>query len=159
MSLKVTARTSKAELLAYANDELGIKLDDAKTKDELVAEIRAIEKENGIVDDNAPDDDGEDKPKQATKPGKVHEFARIRIHQPPSPDEESEPDTHCIVGFNGRNYQVEYDAEVKVPYGVYDILNNAKQVKYFTKKDPQTGLMQTHSKTVQRYPFSLIELI
>lgn len=159
--LKVTTRTSKQDIISYAASELGVKLDDSKSKEDLVAEVRELEKEMGIAQADEPvqfqDDEQEEKTKAADS--KVYNRAVILIHQPPSPDEESEPDTHCTIGLNGRNYQIMYGEEVEVPYGVYDILKNAKQVRYFAKKDPTTGLTQTESKTVQRYPFSLIRLI
>lgn len=159
--LKVTTRTSKADIVNYAATELGVKLDESKNKDDLVAEVRELELEMGITQSDEPvqhlDDEQEEKTKAADN--KVYTRVVILIHQPPSPDEESEPDTHCTIGLNGRNYQIMYGEEVEVPYGVYDILKNAKQVRYFTKKDPSTGLTQTESKTVQRYPFSLIRLI
>lgn len=114
----------------------------------------------GITQDEEPASDLDAPPAEPkAENGKIPTRALIVIHQPPSPDEESEPDTHCIIGLNGRNYQIAYGEEVEVPYGVYDILKNAKQVRYFTKKDPATGLTQTDSKTVQRYPFSLIKFI
>lgn len=159
--LKVTSRTSKADIVNYAATELGVKLDESKNKDDLVAEVRALEIEMGIAQDNEPVQHDKDAEQEETKAeaGKIPTRAVILIHQPPSPDEESEPDTHCIIGLNGRNYQIAYGDEVEVPYGVYDILKNAKQVRYFTKKDPATGMTQTESKVVQRYPFSLIRFI
>lgn len=164
--LKVTDRTSKQEMLDYAESELGVKLEAAKTKAELLTEIRALEKEQGIVQDEQQEkpDDGEPDEEAAAvaakaQPGKQAKAAVVLIHQPPAPDEESEPDTHCVLGLNGRFYQVKYGEEVEVPYGIYDILKNAKQTKYFAKKNPQTGQMEQHSKVVQRYPFSLISLV
>uniref|UniRef100_UPI00404888C2 hypothetical protein n=1 Tax=Rheinheimera sp. TaxID=1869214 RepID=UPI00404888C2 len=164
--LKVTARTSKQELLDYAESELGVKLDESKLKDDLVAEIRELEKEAGIVqdepqekpNDGAPDEETAVKNAKA-EPGKKPKAAVVLIHQPQAPDEESEPDTHCVLGLNGRFYQVKYGEEVEVPYGIYDILKNCKQTKYFAKKNPQTGQTEQHSKVVQRYPFSLIRLV
>lgn len=168
--LRVTQRTTKEQICEYAESELGAKLDDSLKKDELVAQVRELEKEAGIfVDDgdtgdNHPDNDqgGNSKPPVEPKAekGKGDPVkAVIMIHQPAAPDEESEPDTHCTIGLNGRNYQVAYGQEVTVPYGVYDILKNAKQVKYFAKKDPQTGQSYTDSKEQLRYPFSLIRFV
>lgn len=159
--LKVTSRTSKADIVNYAASELGVKLDENKSKDDLLAEVRELEKEMGIAQADEPVQ--HDKYAEPAEPkaeaGKIPTRAVILIHQPPSPDEESEPDTHCTLGLNGRNYQIAYGEEVEVPYGIYDILKNAKQVRYFAKKDPTTGLTQTESKTVQRFPFSLIRLV
>lgn len=158
--LKVTSRTSKADIVNYAASELGVKLDENKSKDDLLAEVRELEKEMGIAQADEPVKFTDEEPKEEkAEDDKVPSRAVIVIHQPPSPDEESEPDTHCVIGLNGRNYQIAYGEEVEVPYGVYDILKNAKQVRYFTKKDPATGLTQTDSKTVQRYPFSLIRVV
>lgn len=164
--LKVTARTSKQELLDYAESELGVKLDGTKQKDDLITEIRALEKEHGIVQDEPQDKPDESEPDEEAaarsakaEPGKTPKAAVILIHQPQAPDEESEPDTHCVLGLNGRFYQVQYGEEVEVPYGIYDILKNSKQTKFFGKKNPQTGQVEQHSKVVQRYPFSLIRLV
>lgn len=159
--LKVTQRTTKEQICEYAEDEFGVKLDDSLKKDELVAQVRELEKEAGIYEGET-DTETEEAPKAVVKAdsGKGNPVkAVIVIHQPPAPDEESEPDTHCIIGLNGRNYQIAYGEEVTVPYGVYDILKNAKQVKYFAKKDPQTGQSYTDSKEQLRYPFSLIRTI
>ena len=155
---KVTSKTTKSDLVGYASVELGVKLDEAKTKDELIAQVRELEAELGIEQDesNLPNED-QDKPEPA--PGKTPSKAVVLIHQPPAPDEESEPDTHCTLGLNGRFYQVQYGEEVEVPYGIYDILKNAKQTKYFQKKNKDTGLNEQHNKVVQRFPFSLIRFI
>lgn len=152
--LKITSRTTKQDLADYAEEELGVKLDIDKSKDDLITEVRELEKENGIeTDEQAPAENKEVTEELA--PSKQNGKVVITIHQPPAPDEESEPDTHCVVGLNGRNFQLAYGEEITVPYGVYDILKNAKQTKYFTKKD-SNGQVQTHSKVVQRYPFSFI---
>ncbi|HCU64551.1 MAG TPA: hypothetical protein DF774_02195 [Rheinheimera sp.] len=84
--------------------------------------------------------------------------ATILVHPLPAHDEESEPDTHVTIGYNGVFYQVITGEEVEVPYGVYDILKNTRQTRYFSKKNPLTGHTETHSKEVLRFPHNLISV-
>jgi hypothetical protein len=157
--LKVTTRTSKQDIVNYAEVELGVKLDESKSKDELVTEVRQIEAELGMDTEEPVRAPENGEVTAAPEQGKTPTKAIVLIHQPPAPDEESEPDTHCTLGLNGRFYQVQYGEEIEVPYGIYDILKNAKQTRYFQKKNGQTGQTETHSKVVQRYPFSLIRFV
>jgi hypothetical protein len=154
--LTIRSNTKTDTILNYAENELGVKLDPSMSRDDLIAKVRELEQEAGI--------DTDDKEVKATEG--VHQASGINpskavilIHQPPSHDEDSEPDTHCTIVLNGRNYQVKYGVDVEVPYGVYDILNNANQTKYFKKKNPDTQKEELHSKVVKRYPFSLKRLI
>lgn len=189
--LKVTSRTTVEQVVSYAKEELGINLTtEGKDKKALIAEVRAIEKEQGIGDGSTGDDsdnendldqeqEHENNPvqneqaNQANKPatnksqtkattkapGQNPRRVVINIHQPPAPDEDVEPDTHCELGFNGRVFQLQYGVDLEVEYGVYDVLNNAVQTKYFQKKNQQTGQTEMHSKKVQRFPFNVIRFI
>jgi len=160
--MKITAKTTKAELIAYAATSLGAELSDSLSRDELIAEVKKLESSLGIVSENTekkeheatqPNDNEEVKPKGRPK------FVMLRIHTPPNnnADEDAEEDTHCIVGFNGRNYQIAYDVEegVKVPYGVYDILKNAVQKKYRKVK----GKRELKEVNEQRYKFNVVKEI
>ena len=165
--LKVTNRTTVKEIVEYAREELGIELTtEGKEKKDLIAEVRALEKEAGIEGDggegggaNDGDEPVADIPPTNKASGKNPSRVEINIHQPPAPDEDVEPDTHCELGFNGRVFQLQYGVDLIVEYGVYDVLKNAVQTKYFQKKNQQTGQTEMHSKKVQRFPFNVIRFI
>lgn len=170
--MKITSKTTKAELVAYAAQALGAQLDESKfSRDELVEEIKKLEKSLGIANDDTSEGNGDegdtgngnsaqnndDADNEAPK--KNPRSVMLRIHTPPSmnTDEDTEEETHCIVGFNGRNYQIAYDVEegVKVPYGVYDILKNAVQTKYRRVK----GKREMEERKEQRYKFNVVKFI
>jgi len=172
--MKITSKTNKADLVAYAAQALGAQLDESKfSRDELIAEVRKLEKSLGIASDDAGDDDAGNEgdtgngnnaqnnddadSEQAAK--KNPRFVYLRIHTPPSinTDEDAEEETHCIVGFNGKNYQIQYDVEegVKVPYGVYDVLKNAVQTKYRRVK----GKREMEERKEQRYKFNVVKTV
>lgn len=164
--MKITSKTNKADLVAYAAQALGAQLDEAKfNRDELVEEIKKLEKSLGIASDDAGDSDigngaqSNDDAGSDQAPKKNPRFVYLRIHTPPSinTDEDTEEETHCIVGFNGRNYQIAYDVEegVKVPYGVYDILKNAVQTKYRRVK----GKREMEERKEQRYKFNVVKIV
>ncbi|WP_430454963.1 hypothetical protein [Rheinheimera sp.] len=164
MALKITTSTTKGDLAKYAQEELGITLDkDAMQRDDMIAAVREEEKAQGIA--GAPEDSaaaGASEPKAA--PVQVDDYTKIRavivIADLPSHDGgETPPDTHIEVGCNGTFYQLKTGVELEVPYGVYDILNNMRQTKYFSDKDPQTGQQRTSSRESLRYPFQLVRLI
>lgn len=163
--MKITSKTNKAELVAYAAQALGAQLDESKfSRDELIAEVRKLEKSLGIASDDAGDDDASNEVSNndadnEQAPKKNPRFVYLRIHTPPSinTDEDAEEETHCIVGFNGKNYQIQYDVEegVKVPYGVYDVLKNAVQTKYRRVK----GKRELEERKEQRYKFNVVKTI
>jgi hypothetical protein len=161
--LKITNKTTIQNLVDYAREELGVNLEtEGKEKKDLIAEVQAIEKDMGLDNDGASDKSADADGGTGIEPPAGAENARfvvINIHQPPAPDEESEPDTHCEVGFNGRIFQIQYGEDVKVPFGVYDVLRNAIQTKYYQKKNAQSGQQELHNKQVKRFPFNVIEFI
>ena len=169
--LKVTTRTTVDQILTYAREELGVTLEtEGKDKAALIAEVRSIESDQGIDNEGATNDEdagGDDEEAvtavtsvaAVTQSKKNPSKVEINIHQPPAPDEGVEPDSHCELALNGRIYQLQYGVDLIVEYGVYDILKNAVQTKYFQKKNQQTGTVETHSKQVQRYPFNVVRFI
>lgn len=164
--LKVTNRTTVKDIVEYAREELGIELStEGKEKKDLIAEVRALEKEAGIEGDSgegsagATEEATTDIPQTNKASGKNPRRVVINIHQPAAPDEDAEPDTHCELGFNGRVFQLQYGVDLEVEFGVYDVLKNAVQTKYFQKKNQQTGQTEMHSKKVQRFPFNVIRVI
>lgn len=184
MSNKVTHRSSKPDMLKYAAEELGVKLDGSKDRIEIWNEIKQIDKNLAASNEatptgegNHPEDEGSsnsenpdgesgttEKPTGKAKNTKKAETRATRVlinlHQPPgSDDPEFEPDTHVIVGVNGVNYQLEIGKDLPVPYAVYDVLRNAKQKKYYRRKNNQTGETETISKEVLRHPFTVVKYL
>lgn len=165
MALKINASTNKTQLAEYAKNELGITLADSLTRDEMIAAIREEEAAQGIegaAEETAKASASDSTPKEA--PAQADDYTKIRavivIADLPSHDGgETPPDTHIEVGCNGTFYQLKTGVELEVPYGVYDILNNMRQTKYFSDKDPQTGQQRTSSRESLRYPFQLVRLI
>lgn len=165
MSNKVDHRSSKADMLQYAAEELGVKLDETKERSEIWAEIKEIDA--SLAEKSATAPTGEEhllenetaKPssKGSTKKPKRAARVMINLHQPAgSDDPEVEPDSHVVVGVNGVNYQLEIGKDLPVPYAVYDVLRNAKQKKYYRKKNALTNEVETVSKEVLRHPFTVI---
>ena len=156
--MKITTKTTKAEFIAYAATTLGAELSDDLSRDDLIAEVQKLEKSLGIVSEGS-EKKANEAPDEVVKSKGRPKFMMLRIHTPPSnnTDEDVEEETHCIVGFNGRNYQIQYDVEegVKVPYGVYDILKNAVQSKYRKVK----GQRELKEMKEQRYKFNVVEEI
>ncbi len=186
MPMKINAATTKSQLAEYALNELGFKLESDLTRDAMIAAIREAEggppsaadldaantanSASTTGDDAQSDEDEEpagsiaalEKKEKKLKLADITDFTRCRatilVHPLPAHDEESEPDTHVTIGYNGVFYQVITGEEVEVPYGVYDILKNTRQTRYFGKKNPLTGHTETHSKEVLRFPHNLISV-
>lgn len=160
--MNITSDTTKKELKQYAAETLGAEFSDSMNRDEMIAKVKELETSLGIhqsTEGSKPGDKGEvvntlGGPGVEAPKGKP-KFMVLTIFAPPSmntEDEESE-ETHCVVGFNGKNYQIEYDVAegVQVPYGVYDILKNAVQKKYKKKK----GQRELEEKNELRYKFAV----
>ena len=164
MGLRITTSTTKGDLAKYALEELGITLDPAvMQRDEMIAAIREEEASQGIAGDaGASESAASASAPKTTEP--CDDFTKHRavivIADLPSHDGgETPPDTHIEVGCNGVFYQLKTGVELEVPYGVYDILNNMRQTKYFNEKDPQTGQQRVSSRESLRYPFQLVRII
>lgn len=164
--MKINSDTTKAMLVKYAKESLGAELNpDNFKREELIAEVRKLEKELGIVSEGGENhDDNEtlkEKEQVVESKSKNPKFAYVRIHQPSSinVDDDTEEETHCVIGFNGKNYQIEYDVVegVKVPYGVYDIIKNAVQKRYRPGKKDKEGRRTLEERKEQRYPFTLVQ--
>jgi hypothetical protein len=153
--LKISTSTSKADIVQYAEDELGTKLNSDDTKVALTEQVRELEKAAGIVVDESSANTAPTKKEPSSEPIK----AVIIIHQPQTINEDAEPDTHWSCGLNGRNFQVQFGEEVTVPWGVYDILRNAVETKYHTKKNQQTGADEILSTKKPRFAHSLVRKI
>lgn len=165
-ALKITSRTTKGDLVAHAKENLGVELNPEDGRDDLIKAVQEAEKSIGIVSEPETKDSDSDDGDKGDKGGKEKKGnpkkAKILIHQPPSQnpdDDDAEEETHCVVGFNGKNFQIQYDEEVVVPWGVYDVLNNAVNTRYKKEK------VQGHDKKVlvpyqrKRYSVQLIDEI
>lgn len=186
MPMKINSTTTKTQLQEYALNELGIKLDkDALDREQMIAAVREAEggapsaadlaapNATNDASDDLKDDEDEDAPanslealvkkEKKLKISDITDFTRcravIRLAALPAHDEEAEPDTHVTIGYNGTFYQVATEEDIEVPYGVYDILKNTRQTRYFGKKNPMTGHTETTSKEVLRFPHTLLNVI
>lgn len=137
---------TKPELLIYAKEELGIELPSNWSKAEVVARIK---QETGDTSD-APGSGSASEGNEDKTPTKVV----INIQD----DAESEKINYHVVGLNGRNYQIKKGVDVTVPYGVYDILNNAIETVY-TSVVRENGRRELVGKVRKRVPFSVIKFI
>jgi hypothetical protein len=129
------ATADKAELREYAATELGIDFPpatgEAKMREAILKETSADEPAVA----------------QAAKPKMV----TIEIPAVEG-DTGSQP---VFVGLNGRSYLIKRGYEVTVPYGVYQILKNAKEKRYKTVIDAH-GKRNLESKVVQAYPVQVV---
>lgn len=157
MADKVNHRSSKPDMLAYAEEELGVKLDENLDRSEIWAKLKEIDKTLSGQDSAAPAGDSNQNPDTEKESGKRPARVVILIHQLPTNEEADEdPQTHITVCANGRNYQIQIGVEVPVPYVVYDVLKNAKQRKPQRKKDPATGKVSMTMVEKLRYPFTFV---
>lgn len=165
-----TDETKVEELVEYARDELGVELEGGL--EEVTAELKALDPTLFLDQAPAPKSPA-GKKAAAAKTKKVEEelvvkieeggaegfpsFALIHIHDDNDDDEFAE--NFVPVGFNGRMYQVQKGVDAKVPYGVYDVLNNAIEVNYKQRTDPTTKMKYLEEKKTKRWPFSVIRFI
>ena len=132
------------QLLKYIEDQHGVKLPAKTTRPEAVAKLAELE------GDQTPTAAGDsDKVK---KDGKRPTHVVLRVH------EDNDPRNYIVVGYNGRNYQIMKDEPVKVPYGVYEILNNAVE-EIFTTVRTEDGTRELKSRKKHRHPFSVEEKV
>ena len=167
-ALNITTRTSKGELVAHAKNQLGVELsEEGNSRDDLIAAVREAEKSLGITGGDDKDLSGEQNEdsgsqEQGKKKGKNPKRALIKIHRPPSrtaEDDDEESETHCVLGFNGKNFQLEYDQEHEVPWGVYDILNNAEHTRYKKTESKEAGKKVLAPYQRKRYSVTLLDKI
>lgn len=157
MADKVNHRSSKPDMLKYAEEELGVKLEENLDRSEIWAKIKEIDKSLAGQDDAAPaGDSNQSAPADAPAKDRPKRVV-INVHQLPHNEEaDEEPQTHITVTANGRNYQIAIGVEVPVPYIVYDILRNAKQRKPQKRTDPKTGKQVINMVEKLRFPFSFV---
>lgn len=132
------------ELLKYIEEQHGIKLPVKTTKTEALARIKELENDTTPV---AAGDSGGNK-----KEGKLPIAVIVRVH------EDDDPRPYVVFTFNGRAYQIEKGHPVRVPYGVYEVMNNAIETLYRTVT-AQDGTKQLVGRDKHRHPFSVEEKI
>lgn len=132
------------ELLAYIEQTHGVQLPAKTVRAEILEKLKELE---GDATPTAP---GAAAPEG--KEGKTPKRVSLTIH------EDSDPRPYVVVGFNGRNYQINKGAAVTVPFGVFEILNNAIETVYTTVKG-EDGRNKLVSRNKHRHPFSVNEKI
>lgn len=144
-----TSKTGTAELVKYAADELGVDLSDMERK-----EVQAyLKKEDPKLFEEKTSSAGTDE--QGAEGEGLPKSVTILIHEDGDDDEFAE--NFVPVGFNGRMYQVQKGVEAEVPYGVFDVLNNAIEINYKQVTDQATKMKYLQEKKVKRWPFSVIK--
>lgn len=146
MSTKNLQDMTNKEILKYIEDEYGVKLPEKTTRTDLFARLKELQGDTAPV---APGENSGDK--NEGKKGLPKQVS-ITIH------ESDDPRNYVVVGFNGRNYQIKKGEPVTVPYGVYEILNNAVEDLYTTVKK-ENGDRELVKRSKHRHAFSVNEKI
>lgn len=61
-----------------------------------------------------------------------------------------------FVGLNTREYLIQRDEEVTVPYGVYENLKNAREKRYRMVRNPETNKNELTFTEVSAYPVQVV---
>lgn len=151
--MKFTSKDSTAKLIKYAADDLGIDLA-GKERAEVIAEMKKVDA--SLFDDAKPNDatDVGNTDEQEAE-GKELTAVTINIHDNSGEDEEV--DNFVQVGVNGTMFKVIKGEDVRVPVGVYDVLNNAIESRFKNVVDKETKMKSLQETKVKRWPFSVIE--
>lgn len=139
----VNSTASKPKLQEFAKENFGVMLPEELTQKEMYAEVQRLMKESGyqapkpvtkpaddgsgdlvVVTQNDVDDepDEEQAPAAAAQPGKEKEPTHFTIEIQKPADTQFDEFVCCV---NGRNYQVKYNEQVKVPAAVVEVLRMA----------------------------------
>ena len=124
--------STKSQLRDYAAEELGVDLPENMNKDQMVLKIKEMTEE--------------------VKPSKIPKTVKIKIPRMEG-DTGKQP---VFVNFQGREFLIQRNKEVEVPYGVYEILKNAVEFRYETVRDPETGRRDLEKTEVQSYPAQVV---
>ncbi|MCG9964619.1 hypothetical protein [Shewanella cutis] len=151
--MKFTSKDSTAKLIKFAADDLGIDLT-GKERTEVIAEMKKVDP--SLFDDTKTNADQElgDADEQGTG-DKELTAVTINIHDNSGEDEEV--DNFVQVGVNGTMFKVIKGQDVRVPAGVYDVLNNAIESRFKNVVDKETKMKSLQETKVKRWPFSVIE--
>lgn len=152
--MQITKRTSKADLIKYAREEMGLNPADDATKDDLFELIA----KNGGPDLTATADDsgdtgadqtevaGEDASARAARLEKT--FVRIKLFD--KPNDTSEQIT-IIDPLKNQHVTIKRNVDVTVSYPIYDLLNNS--VTHIITQGKDGALID---KPVLTEPFTVI---
>lgn len=151
---KFTSKTGTDTLIKYAADNLGIDLS-GKERKEVVAEIKKADP-SLFEDDKSKDSQGSNKPNQDAEV-KGKELVAVTLNIVDDAGEDEDADNFVQIGVNGVMHQVIKGEDVKVPVGVYDVLNNAVESRYKTVTDKDTKVKSLKETKIKRWPFSIIE--
>ena len=138
---------TKNDLLEHIKDTFGVELPEKTTKAELIAFIEDKSNETSIdaIGAGSATEGNEDKTPKS-----------VVINIPD--DSESEKINYHVVGVNGKNYQIQKGKDVTVPFGVFDVLNNAVETFYrpVTGEGGKVNLVQRERKRIN---FSVIKMV
>jgi len=134
------------ELHAYAQDTLGVTLPSKMTKAEIIIKIRSYGGDESIGPAGAG---------SATEGNEDKIPTAVIISLQENGDA---TDNFETVVLNGRNYQIRRGTEVRVPYGVYDILKRAVEVIHKPVTGDDGRITQVKVRR-PRIPFSVIKMI
>jgi hypothetical protein len=133
--MTVTNKSSKAELLKYVREDLGLNPADDATKEDL---LDLIKRSGGQIS-SAPDSS------KSESAGGTN-YVRLKIF-----DKADDPTKQVHICINGENTIIKRNVEVTVSQAVYSMLKNAV---YTDIKQGQNGeLIETE---MQREPFTVI---
>ena len=136
------------ELLAYAEERHGIQYPKKMTKGELLAKLAELPGEEDLSLD--PVGAG-----SATEGNEDRVAKTVTLNIPD--DGSSALINYETVYLNGRSYQIQKGKDVTVPYGVYDILNNAIE-DFLTPVRQPDGKVNYEVRQRRRIPFSVIKM-
>lgn len=152
---KFTSKTPISELIQYGEEELGVDLTGLE-RDEVVAALIRVDKSlfssntktkaKVVIEEKNP-------VKKEKSENPTH--MTINIHD--NDDDDEFAANYVPIGFNGRMYQVQKGVDAKVPYGVFDVLNNAVEINYKQRTDDVTKMKYLEEKRTKRWPFQIIE--
>ncbi|MGR6502820.1 hypothetical protein [Shewanella sp. Koi 1] len=151
--MKFTSKDSTAKLIRYAADELGIDLA-GKERAEVIAEMKKVD---ASLFDDAKSNDSTDLENTDVQEVEGKELVAVTINVHDNSGEDEEVDNFVQVGVNGVMYKVIKGEDVRVPVGVYDVLNNAIESRFKNVIDKETKMKSLRETKVKRWPFSVIE--
>lgn len=154
--MKFTSKDSTAKLIKFAADDLGIDLT-GKERAEVIAEMKKVDP--SLFDDTKTNADQEldDADEQGTEVTEGKELTAVTINIHDNSGEDEEVDNFVQVGVNGTMFKVIKGEDVRVPVGVYDVLNNAIEIRFKNVVDKETKMKSLQETKVKRWPFSVIE--
>lgn len=144
MTFELNAAT-KADLIEYAREELGLKIDVNKTKEDIrqiVASAIGQTVDADAQEDASPAETAEMRALKAQK------RVKIRIFENPAHPRS------IFVGVNGVSFVIRPGAVVEVPVSVVEALRNATPTTY--RQVEEGGKFKMVAQQSQAYPFEIL---